>query len=222
MQIYHTKNNEDIYSVAKELGVSLDELFENETQVKNKGSNGSYSVTAEVRSVNGIEVSRTEVSKVKTKDAVAQQILVGTKDIVPSGIFIFPLNPKGFSRITSNFGWRTLRGQSDYHTGLDLAAAYGTEVYAVDAGTVIKKGYSESGLGNYVRIDHGNGIITSYGHMSRIAKGIAVGSKVYQGQVIGYVGSTGNSTGNHLHIGVTNKATGEYMDPLPYMKDTIP
>jgi len=202
--------------------VQTDELFENETQVKNKGSNGSYSVTAEVRSVNGIEVSRTEVSKVKTKDAVAQQILVGTKDIVPSGTFIFPLDPRGFSRITSNFGWRTLRGQADFHTGLDMAAAYGTEVYAVDAGTVIKKGYSETGLGNYVRIDHGNGIVTSYGHMSSIAKGIKVGSEVYQGQVLGYVGSTGNSTGNHLHLGVTNTKTGDYMDPLPYLKDKIP
>ncbi len=202
--------------------VQTDDLYENQTQVKNKGSNGSYSVTAEVRSVNGIEISRTELSKTKTKDAVSQQILVGTKKIAPSGTFIFPLKASGFGRISSNFGWRTLRGKSDFHRGLDLAAAYGTPIYAADAGTVVEKGYSEAGLGNYVKIDHGNGIWTIYGHSSSIAKGIKVGVKVYQGQTIAYVGSTGNSTGNHLHFAVYNPKTKEYMDPLPYIKNKMP
>lgn len=202
--------------------IKTDDLYEGQTRVKNKGSNGSYSVTAEIRSVNGVEIGRSEVSKTKTKDAISQQILVGIKEIVPSGSFIFPLDSSGFYKITSNFGWRTLRGVSDFHRGLDLAANYGTAIYAVDAGTVVEKGNAPSGLGNYVKIDHGNGIITVYGHASSIAKGVKVGAKVYQGQTIAYVGSTGNSTGNHLHLGVYNKETDDYMDPLPYLKNLIP
>ncbi len=202
--------------------IETDSLYENSTSVKNKGSNGSYTITAIVRSVNGTEVSRTELTRVKTKDAVTQQILVGTKKIAPSGSFIFPLDKKGFYKITSYFGWRTLRGQPSNHTGIDLAANYGTKIYAADAGTVCEKGYSATGLGNYVKIDHGNGIITIYGHASKIASGIKVGVKVYQGQIIAYVGSTGNSTGNHLHFGVYDKSAGKNIDPLPYIKKVIP
>lgn len=195
--------------------------FEGTTFVRNSGSNGYYEITAQINSIDGEEISRTILSKIKVKDAVSRQILVGKKEIVPSGKFIFPLDRSGYYRITSYFGWRTLRGVPGFHRGLDLAANNGTKIYAVDAGVVSEIGYSASGLGNYIKIDHGNGITTVYGHASRISSEMYEGKKVYQGQVIAYVGSTGNSTGNHLHLAVYNNATKEYMDPLPYIKKLL-
>ncbi len=198
--------------------VKTDTLYEGVTQTKQKGSNGSYEVTAEVRTVNGVEVSREVVGKKKVKDAINRRILVGTKTIAPSGYFIFPLDRSGFYRVSSHFGWRTLRGKPDFHNALDLAAEYGTKIYAADSGTVYKKGWQENGLGNYIAIDHGNGIVSYYGHCSKLVKDLKVGDKVYQGQVIAYVGSTGNSTGNHLHFALYNKEDKAYFDPEPYVK----
>ena len=193
-------------------------LYENVTQTKQNGSNGTYEVSAAIRSVNGIEVEREVVSKKKTKDAIAKQVLVGTKTIAPSGTFIWPVSMNGFQFVSSKFGGRTLRGKYDFHRGYDIACEYGTKIFAADASTIIKKGWQEGGLGNYIAIDHGNGIISYYGHCSSLEKSIKIGDKVYQGQVIAYVGSTGNSTGNHCHFALFNKETGSYFDPEPYLK----
>ncbi len=193
-------------------------LYENVTQTKQNGSNGTYEVSAAIRSVNGVEVEREVVSKKKTKDAIAKQVLVGTKTIAPSGTFIWPVSMNGFQFVSSKFGGRTLRGKYDFHRGYDIACEYGTKIFAADAGTIIKKGWQEGGLGNYIAIDHGNGIISYYGHCSSLEKSIKIGDKVYQGQVIAYVGSTGNSTGNHCHFALFNKETGSYFDPEPYLK----
>ncbi len=193
-------------------------LYENVTQTKQNGSNGTYEVSAEIRSVNGVEIDRSVIDKRKTKDAIAKQVLVGTKTIAPSGTFIWPVSMNGYQRVTSKFGGRTLRGKYDFHRGYDIACEYGTKIFAADAGTIIKKGWQEGGLGNYIAIDHGNGIISYYGHCSSLEKSIKIGDKVYQGQVIAYVGSTGNSTGNHVHFALFNKETGSYFDPEPYLK----
>lgn len=193
-------------------------LYENVTQTKQNGSNGTYEVSAEIRSVNGVEVERSVVNKRKTKDAIAKQVLVGTKTIAPSGTFIWPVSMNGFQFVSSKFGARTLRGSYDFHRGYDIACEYGTKIFAADAGTVIKKDFQKNGLGNYVCIDHGNGIYSYYGHCSSLEKSIKVGDKVYQGQVIAYVGSTGNSTGNHVHFALFNTKTGSYFDPEPYLK----
>ena len=82
------------------------------------------------------------------------------------------------------------------HTGVDWAAAYGTPIFAAGNGTIDKVGW-EGGYGKYVRMKHNNGYETAYGHMTAYAKGIEPGVKVRQGQVIGFVGSTGLSTGAH-------------------------
>jgi len=193
-------------------------LYENVTQTKQSGSNGTYEVSAAIRSVNGVEIEREVVSKKKTKDAIAKQVLVGTKTIAPSGTFIWPVSMNGFQFVSSKFGGRTLRGKYDFHRGYDIACEYGTKIFAADSGTIIKKGWQEGGLGNYIAIDHGNGIISYYGHCSSLEKSIKIGDKVYQGQVIAYVGSTGNSTGNHCHFALFNKETGSYFDPEPYLK----
>ncbi len=101
-------------------------------------------------------------------------------------------------RITSSFGMRfhPILGYSRLHAGVDFGAAYGSPIYAVSDGTVSFAGW-HGGHGNYVRLEHGGGLSTGYGHMSRIAT--SPGQTVRQGQVIGYVGSTGLSTGPHLH-----------------------
>ena len=115
--------------------------------------------------------------------------------------------------ITSYFGWRVhpITGTNKYHSGVDIGASYGSSVLAADSGTVILAGWN-GGYGNCVVISHGNGITTLYGHMSSIA--VSSGQNVSQGQTIGYVGSTGNSTGPHLHWEVT--VNGERQNPLNY------
>lgn len=104
-------------------------------------------------------------------------------------------------RLTSSFGMRfhPLLGYSRMHQGVDFGARWGSPIYAASSGRVVFSG-RHGGHGNYVKIDHGSGIGTGYGHMSRI--GARVGEMVRQGQVIGYVGSTGLSTGPHLHYEV--------------------
>ena len=119
--------------------------------------------------------------------------------------FICPL--KSYSRISSEYGWRKnpVSGVNKLHAGIDLAAGGGTPIYAAASGYVQVAGWSSGGYGNYVIIYHGkmsdgNTYSTLYGHMRSVAT--SAGKYVKQGELIGYVGSTGNSTGNHLHLEV--------------------
>ena len=118
--------------------------------------------------------------------------------------FIWPTS----GTLTSGFGWRWGR----MHEGIDIAAPTGTPIAAAAAGTVIYAGWM-GGYGNLVVIDHGGGLATAYGHQSSIATG--VGAQVSQGQTIGYVGSTGHSTGPHVHFEV--RVNGVPVDPLGYL-----
>ena len=119
--------------------------------------------------------------------------------------FICPL--KSYSRISSEYGWRKnpVTGVNKLHAGTDFAAPGGTPIYAAASGYVQVAGWSSGGYGNYVVIYHGkmtdgNAYSTLYGHMRSVAT--SAGKYVNQGDLIGYVGSTGNSTGNHLHLEV--------------------
>ena len=98
------------------------------------------------------------------------------------------------------------------HTGIDLAAGYGTPIRAADSGTVIYATWM-GGYGNVIIVDHGRGISTLYAHQSSLAAGN--GQRVGRGQVIGYVGSTGFSTGAHLHFEV--RVNGNPVDPMGYL-----
>ena len=190
------------------------DYYEGTQVVLRGGSEGVYEVQSHNVYVNGQASSTSLVSKTKIKDPVSRQVIKGTKTIAPSGRFIFPL--KSYQFISSRFGWRWLRGQRNFHRGLDIAAARGTSIYAADSGTVSAVGFERGGLGYYVKIDHGNGIQTVYGHCMQMPH-VSKGQKVYQNQVIAYVGSTGNSTGNHLHFAVYNKSTGAYINPEKYL-----
>lgn len=117
-------------------------------------------------------------------------------------------------RVTSDYGPRTspTNGASSNHKGIDIGAAYGADIVAADGGTVLVATYSSSG-GNYVIIDHGGGLCTVYMHASSLT--VSAGQTVSKGQVIAKVGSTGISTGNHLHFGVT--LNGVYVSPWGYV-----
>lgn len=114
---------------------------------------------------------------------------------------------------TSNFGWRThpIFGTRRFHAGIDIGAGSGASIYAADSGTVVSAG-SRGGYGNTIVIDHGNGMATLYAHQSSFA--VSSGASVSRGQVIGYVGSTGYSTGPHLHFEV--RIDGAAVDPMRY------
>jgi murein DD-endopeptidase MepM/ murein hydrolase activator NlpD len=113
----------------------------------------------------------------------------------------------------SGFGGRRhpILGYVKMHTGVDWATPYGTPIFASGNGVVEKAGW-EGGYGKYVRLKHNNGYETAYGHMSAFAKGLEPGKRVRQGQVIGFVGSTGMSTGAHVHYEIL--VNGRFVDPM--------
>ena len=121
--------------------------------------------------------------------------------------------PVTLGMMRSGFGVRRhpILGYMKMHTGVDWAAPNGTPIYASGNGNVEKVGW-ESGYGKYVRLRHANGYQTAYGHMSGFARGLQSGARVHQGQIIGYVGSTGLSTGAHLHYEIM--VNGRFVDPM--------
>ncbi len=121
--------------------------------------------------------------------------------------------PINGARLSSGFGMRRhpILGYSRMHRGTDFAAPIGTPILAAGDGVVERAGPFSS-FGNYVRIRHANGYETAYAHMSRFARGLRVGQRVHQGQVIGYVGTTGRSTGPHLHYEVSLR--GQQVNPM--------
>lgn len=128
-----------------------------------------------------------------------------------TGTMIWPIS----GPITSPFGWRThpIFGTSIFHSGIDIGGDYGMEVVAADGGVVIYAGWI-SGYGNAVIIDHGNGVSSLYGHNQSLV--VREGQSVSQGQLISYCGSTGNSTGPHVHFEV--RENGSPVSPYNYLR----
>ena len=179
--------------------------FVNTKIIEVNGVNGEDEVTAKVTYFEDIEIARNITSINIIKEAVNQVVVIGIKELpstVPTGRFIFPVV---YRRMTDMFG-------DDGHRGIDFVAGYGTPVIASDGGTVIIAGESES-YGNYIVLRHSKGADTLYAHLSEIL--IKQGEKVFQGQHIGKVGSTGNSTGAHLHFEI--HINGGPVDPLKHL-----
>ncbi|MDO4394294.1 MAG: M23 family metallopeptidase, partial [Bacillota bacterium] len=130
-----------------------------------------------------------------------------------NGIMCWPA--PSYTRISCPFGWRKhpITKRKNYHGGVDLASPGGSPILAADSGTVIIAQYHYS-YGNYVVIDHGGGIATLYGHSRKLL--VKRGQKVSKGQKIALVGTTGSSTGNHLHFEV--RKNGARINPMPYIK----
>ena len=124
--------------------------------------------------------------------------------------------PVKTAEFTSGYGIRSdpFRGGAARHQGIDLAAPIGTPIYATADGIIIEAGYNSGGYGNLIKVDHGRGIETRYGHLSRILVG--AGQRITRGQLIGHMGSTGRSTGSHLHYEV--RIDGRAVNPIPFMK----
>ena len=129
-----------------------------------------------------------------------------------NGKFGFPLT--SYTRVSSPYGYRIhpITGTKKLHTGIDYAAPYGTSILAAEDGVVLTAGWN-SGYGYCVTINHGGGYVTLYGHCSSLL--VSAGQKVTRGQTIAKVGSTGNSTGNHLHFEV--RINGSTVDPTGYL-----
>jgi len=177
-------------------------LYEGQTEITTAGRNGTQEIVADIIKVNGVEVSREIISSTVTKEPRNAIKKVGTKAVPKSAPSIADFNgvtvtgkfmwPVDGGHITC--GWLGYKG----HYGLDIGAPKGTNIYAADGGVVVYVHSGSSSYGKEIVIDHGNGYETRYGHCSKIL--VKVGDKVEKGDVIGLVGSTGNSTGNHCHF----------------------
>ena len=183
------------------------------SETKQSGENGEAEVTYRVTYVNGVQTNTVETSRKVTKEPKNEIIVQGTSD-APSyeatGSFMWPVPYT--HEIVSYYGYRWGR----LHSGIDISddGIGGQDIVASDCGTVTWAGYDDSGYGNYVIIDHGNGYYSLYGHCSAVA--VSQGDKVYKGQTIAYVGSTGDSTGDHLHFEIRRSET-DRLDPMEFL-----
>ena len=178
-------------------------------KVTNAGWDGVRAVTYQVVKINGNEISRKQIASKVTKEPQAKIVLtgIGQWPARPTGMFRFPVNE---GKITSLFGAPRSNGP---HLGLDIANPRGTPVYAAASGTVTAK---TRGLtyGLYISIEHADGYSTRYAHLNSFASNVRVGGKIVRGQLIGYVGNTGRSTGSHLHWEV--RRYGQALNPLKF------
>lgn len=190
---------------------SSSSLWYYQSRTAQAGVPGRREVSYEVEFINGVEVSRKELGSRVESQPVTRIVEQGTArwPSQATGMFRWPLNS---GRISDRFGsfqsWRNQR-----HQGVDIAVGTGTPIYAAAGGTVETSTYHNS-YGNYVIIDHGNGYKTLYAHASSLA--VRVGQRVSKGDLIARVGSTGFSTGPHLHFEV--RRNGNPIDPIQFFR----
>lgn len=184
-----------------------DQLDQTYRATLQEGSAGEAVVTAEIQTVDGQEHGRTILARTVLSEATDEIVEVGTRNVgIGTGEFDLPVYGYTF---TSGFKWRW----GKLHSGVDLAVAEGTPVYAADNGKVIVAEDSGNGYGNYIIIDHQNGFKTLYGHNSELL--VSVGDIVAKGDKIALSGNTGNSTGPHLHFEI--HVNDEKVDPQQYL-----
>lgn len=191
--------------------VDDDTMWEGDTSVISAGVPGAADTVARVTYQGYEEVERVIEEQTVITEPVTEVQARGTKERpswAPTGSFRWPTS----GTITSDYGYRNIFGGTSYHSGIDIANSYGTDIVAADGGEVIYAGWM-SGYGYLVQIDHQNGYVTYYGHNSSLL--VSVGDKVYKGQHIAEMGSTGRSTGNHCHFEV--RYNGERQDPMDYV-----
>ena len=212
------------YETETEYDDSKDSSYE---KVKTEGKNGEQIVTVRTTYTDGVQTDAVQIDSQVTKEAVDEVVVKGSKKSSSSsgsttfssssssssgtstGSFMWPVPYT--HNITSYYAWRWGR----MHWGIDIAASgvNGQDIVASDGGTVTFAGNDGGGYGNYIIVDHGNGYSTCYAHCSSIA--VSAGQYVSKGQTIGYVGSTGNSTGPHLHFEV--RYGSDKLDPLNFV-----
>lgn len=202
-----------------------DDMYVGQQKVEQEGHEGRREVTSKVVKENGKQVDEEILEEEILEEPQDRIILTGTKlydgygggsadycydDVSydPDAVYAKLSMPISQVFISSDFGWRWGR----LHSGTDFALAQGSDIYAADGGTVYFAGVS-GGYGNIVKIDHGNGMQTYYAHCSSIL--VSPGQKVSRGERIALVGSTGNSTGPHLHFEVI--INGKCVDPAGFL-----
>lgn len=188
--------------------ISTDSLYQGQSKVKVAGQKGVVSIEADVTYINGVETERAELSRTVIQEPVTRQLLVGTKKLPAKSATGVMRRPVG-GIISSPYGKK--RGSS-VHTGVDFAVASGTPIVAADGGKVVSAGWAGS-YGYCVVINHENGLKTRYAHCSKLL--VTAGERVAKGQTIARVGSTGNSTGPHLHFEVIKN--GQFVNPFNYI-----
>lgn len=154
-------------------------------------------------------------------DPTFKQLFMSWKklDTLQDGAIAVPSEkPVRTAAFTSGFGVRSdpFQARAAMHPGIDLSGPVGTPIYATADGVVVRAGWNSGGYGNLVEIDHGRGIATRYGHMSAVL--VQAGQHITRGQQLGRMGSTGRSTGSHLHYEV--RIDGRAVNPVPFMKST--
>ena len=183
-------------------------MYNDEEIVTKRGKYGISEIEAIVTEQNGLVVAKEVLSEKVITEPVTQIVTTGTQEPPPSQGTGYFINPLPGSMITSRFGSRA----GGFHLGQDMAKAAGSAIKAADGGTVLFAGWSGS-YGYMVDIDHGGGFTTRYAHCSDIY--VSVGEKVYQGKIIAAVGSTGVSSGPHLHFEV--RKYGSVVNPASYI-----
>jgi len=162
----------------------------------------------------GIEILTNRVKTQKNSFDTLEHLVKSKEEMLKSIPAIQPVSDKNLNYIASGFGYRIdpIYKTVKMHTGLDFTAPIGTPIYATGNGVVSTAEYDAGGYGNNVVIDHGYGYETLYGHMSKIK--VRVGQKVKRGEVIGWIGNTGKSTGPHCHYEVIRN--GQKVDPIHF------
>ena len=203
-------------TVTREIAPALetqddDTMFLGQQRVIQEGQAGQANVLSRVVKRCGIPVASNDLNAVTVTEATPLIVGTGTKAMpeLPDGcLFLWPVQ----GTITSEFGYRYIFGETNFHRGLDIAAPEGTAINAAADGTVTFAGYKGS-YGYLVIITHDNGTQTYYGHNSSLL--VSAGQKVYKGQQIAKAGSTGRSTGTHCHFEV--RVNGTSVNPLSYL-----
>lgn len=189
-----------------------DSLWRGQQKVEKKGSYGSREVVYRITKANEAEIKKETLAEKLLQEPVSQVVIRGTKVMVASrgdggnGILGWPTR----GRITSAYGVR--RGRS-VHTGTDIDGLKGDPIFSAGDGVVLQAGW-KGNYGNCVVIDHGEGLTTLYAHLSKI--NVSLGKQVKRGDIIGLMGSTGKSTGSHLHFEV--RINGIHQNPMRFLE----
>ncbi|MBQ6907853.1 MAG: peptidoglycan DD-metalloendopeptidase family protein, partial [Clostridia bacterium] len=191
--------------------VNDDTMRKGLSEVVVQGSEGLKKVTQEVVILDGQRIACNVINEEVVTEAVNGKVKIGTKIVSGYGTGNFSRPASG--TITARFGSRSSRWSSGKHTGLDIAAASGSPIYAADSGKVTFAGWKGS-YGYMVILNHGNGYETYYAHCSKLC--VSVGETVEKGDLIARVGSTGNSTGAHCHFEV--RYNGVAKNPEAYLR----
>jgi len=197
---YKVKRGETIYSIAKAYQVDAQAIIDYPFNTFSNDETFALSTGQDLIIPDGIKPSEIIIDTKK----YATQTVAPIAGVVGEGNFMWPTS----GMITQKFSW--------YHRAVDIANRSNPAIVAAQGGTVTTAGWNGGGYGNYVVIDHGNGYRTLYGHMLNGSVVVKAGQKVSQGQKLGTMGSTGRSTGTHLHFEV--QSTGGNINPLSVLK----